>query len=771
MSENLLLVESPAKAKTIKKYLGKTFQVLATYGHVLDLPRKKNAIEPDSDFEDRNFEPKLIPIEKNEKHIEAIAKAAKKAKQIYLATDPDREGEAISWHIQQILDQKKLLNDKKIYRVVFYQITKKAVNEAVANPRQVSKELVQAQQARRVLDYLVGFKLSPLLWKKVRPGLSAGRVQSPALCMIVAREEEIDKFEAQEYWTINALADYKKHQIEARLVQYKDEKVEQFTVTNEKQAQAIQKDLLAQAKGKLQVIKVEKKQRKRNPAAPFITSTLQQEAARKLGFGAQKTMRIAQQLYEGVDFGEGVSGLITYMRTDSVNLAAEAVAEIREVIANRYGKENVPDAIREFKRKVRNAQEAHEAIRPTSAATIPDEIKSYLTGDQYKLYNLIWKRTLASQMLHATMNTVAITLTCGSEKNLFRVNGSTIATPGFLTLYQEGLDDAKTGDQDDKILPPMQEGDELKLKEIPINQHFTEPPPRYSEASLIKALEEHGIGRPSTYASILSTIVSREYVILDQKRFKPTDVGRIVKKFLTNYFTKYVDYDFTAGMENELDEISRGEKEWIPMMKEFWQPFKTQLETIEETVQRKDVTQEKMDEACPKCGKPLVLRLGRGGRFVGCTGFPDCDYTRSQDTDHEQAQEEQKIAEDRKCPNCNAQLVIKFGRYGKFLGCPNYPDCKHIEPLIKPEDTEVECPECKQGTLLKRRSRYGKFFYSCARYPDCKYAVWNEPLKEKCPKCKWPVLTIKITKRRGTEKVCPQKTCDFAEQIEPPEGK
>ncbi|MEM1243302.1 MAG: type I DNA topoisomerase [Pseudomonadota bacterium] len=771
MSVNLLLVESPAKAKTIKKYLGKSFQVLATYGHVLDLPRKQNAIVPERDFTQNDFEPKLIPIEKNEKHIDAIAKAAKKAKIIYLATDPDREGEAISWHIQQILEEKKLLNGKDIHRVVFYQITKKAVNDAVANPRDVSRELVQAQQARRVLDYLVGFRLSPLLWKKVRPGLSAGRVQSPALCMIVEREEEIDKFVPQEYWTINALALYDKQNIEARLIQYNNEKVEQFTVTNEEQAQAIQADLLKQAKGKLQVIKVEKKQRKRNPAAPFITSTLQQEAARKLGFSAQRTMRIAQQLYEGIDFGSGVSGLITYMRTDSVNLAAEAVAEIREVIASKYGKENVPAEVRSFKRKVRNAQEAHEAIRPTSAANIPDEIKSALTTDQYKLYNLIWKRTLASQMLHATMNTVAITLACGSEKNLFRVNGSTIANPGFLKLYQEGLDDAKSADQEDKILPPMQEGDELKLNEIPIEQHFTEPPPRYSEASLIKALEEHGIGRPSTYASILSTIVSREYVILDQKRFKPTDVGRVVKKFLTNYFTKYVDYDFTAGMENELDEISRGEKQWIPMMKEFWEPFKSQLDTIEETVQRKDVTQEKMDEKCPKCDKPLVLRLGRGGRFVGCTGYPDCDYTRSQDTDDAQAQKEQEIAQDRKCPNCNTPLVIKFGRYGKFLGCANYPECKHIEPLIKPENTQVKCAECKQGDLLKRRSRYGKFFYSCERYPDCKYAVWNEPVAEPCPKCKWPLLTLKTTKRRGTEKVCPQKTCDYALQIEPPEGK
>jgi DNA topoisomerase-1 len=760
---NLVIVESPAKASTIQKYLGKDFKVLASYGHVRDLPAKTGAIDPERDFADKNFEPHYEVLEKNSKHIDDISKAAKNATALYLATDPDREGEAISWHVYKLLEAKKLLKKKPVHRIVFYQITKTAVNDAVANPRAISMELVNAQQARRALDYLVGFNLSPLLWKKVRPGLSAGRVQSPALRMIVEREIEIEKFNAQEYWTIEAETSAQNQPFTAKLVQYQNEKVEQFTVTNEEQAQAIKTNLWNSANGKLIVEKVEKKQRKRNPSAPFITSTLQQEAARKLGFTAQRTMRTAQQLYEGIDVGSGRVGLITYMRTDSVNLAQEAIDDIRTVISANYGKNNLPKTARAFKSKVKNAQEAHEAIRPTAAATLPDTIKDSLTPEQYKLYDLIWKRTIACQMIHATINTVTAEFSCG-EGNRFRANGSTIADPGFLLVYQESVDDRQNSDEE-RLLPLLTVGEQVDLNVINAKQHFTEPPPRYGEASLIKHLEECGIGRPSTYAAIISTLVAREYVTLEQKRFQPTDIGRIVNKFLTQYFTKYVDYDFTAELEDELDEISRGEKEWVPMMREFWQPFKNQLDIIDETVKRKDVTHEALDEACPKCGKPLSIRLGKRGRFIGCTAYPDCDYTRNLNDQQDAAPVEPEVVEDRVCPQCQSPLHIKQGRYGKFIGCSSYPKCKHLEPLEKPNDTGIECPECRQGSLLKRKSRYGKFFYSCSKYPDCKYAVWNDPVAEACPKCAWPVMTLKTTKRKGTEKVCPRKVCGYAEQV------
>lgn len=758
MNKNLLIVESPAKAKTLKKYLGKDFDILASYGHVRDLVPKEGAVDPDD-----HFKMKYEIIEKNAKHVDAIAKAVKKADSLYLATDPDREGEAISWHIKEILKGKKLLKDKSVYRVVFHEITRTAIQNAVQHPRDISMDLVNAQQARRALDFLVGFNLSPLLWKKIRRGLSAGRVQSPALRLIVEREEEIEKFVSQEYWTMiaNAQAAGHEHSFKAKLIEYKNEKLTQFSVVNEEQATSIKTDLLALAKGHLEVIKVEKKQRKRQPSAPFITSTLQQEAARKLGFTAQRTMRIAQQLYEGVDVGEGNVGLITYMRTDSVNLAQEAIGEIREVITQRYGEALLPDAPRAFKTKAKNAQEAHEAIRPTHPNFFPEQVKDKLTLEQYRLYDLIWKRTIACQMIHATMDTVAVDLQCG-EGNRFRANGSVIANPGFMTVYQEGLDDAKSDDDSDVILPPMKEGEKVKLLSIEGEQHFTEPPPRYSEASLIKALEEFGIGRPSTYASIISTLQHREYVQLLQKRFHPTDVGRVVNKFLTLYFTQYVDYDFTAKLEDELDEVSRGEKAWVPLLEAFWQPFDTLVKDTETNISRKDVTQEAIDEVCPKCGKPLAIRLGKRGRFIGCTAFPDCDYTRNLD-DAAGSSSEPEIIADRNCPECDSPLQIRSGRYGKFIGCTAYPKCKYIEPLEKPLDTQVACPQCHEGSLLKRKSRYGKVFFSCSKYPTCQYAIWNEPIAEPCPQCKWPIMTIKVTKRKGTQKVCPRKECGYAE--------
>jgi len=750
----LVIVESPAKAKTIKKYLGRDFQVLASYGHVRDLLPKEGAVDPEHDFA-----MKYRLIDKNAKHLEAISKAMKKANALYLATDLDREGEAISWHLFEILKEKKLLKDKPVHRVVFNEITKRAIKEAIEHPRSLSQQLINAQQARRALDYLVGFNLSPLLWKKVRRGLSAGRVQSPALRMIAEREQEIEAFVPREYWTIEADLLKGKESLTAKLTHYNNEKLSQFSIINEQQARAAEQDILGAAAGELVVLKVEKKQRKRNPAAPFITSTLQQEAARKLGFTAQRTMRAAQQLYEGIDIGDGAAGLITYMRTDSVNLAQEAVNEIRALINKRYGSNNVPDQPRTFKTKSKNAQEAHEAIRPTVVDNDPESIKKHLAPDQFKLYNLIWKRAVASQMTHATINTVGIDLGAG-DRHIFRTTGSTIVDPGFMSVYQEGQDDSKDDDKE-RMLPVMKEGDRLMLNSIRPEQHFTEPPPRYSEASLIKSLEEHGIGRPSTYASIIATLQQREYVDLDNKRFRPTDVGRIVNKFLTEHFSRYVDYDFTARLEDELDEVSRGEKEWVPLLHDFWVPFHKLVKTKDETVQRKDVTQEALDEKCPTCGQPLSIRLGRRGRFIGCTAFPECDYTRSLDGDDDAADAE--AVEGRNCPECDSQLLIRHGRYGKFIGCSNYPKCKYIESLQKPADTEITCPECHKGTMLQRKSRRGKIFYSCSEYPDCKYAVWNEPSTKACPSCNWPMLTIKTTKRRGTELVCPQPDCGFSE--------
>ncbi len=760
MSKNLVIVESPAKCKTIEKYLGKDYRVLASFGHVRDLVPKEGAVDPNN-----NFAMKYQVIDRNLKHLQEISKEMKKADNLYLATDPDREGEAISWHVHEYLQSKKLLKEKTVHRVVFHEITKKAVSEAIAHPTELSTTLVNAQQARRALDYLVGFNLSPLLWKKIRRGLSAGRVQSPALRMIVERELEIEAFKTREYWSHTADVSAHKQPFKAKLTHFKGEKLAQFSITDEKTATEVKQTLLDVADGKLIVAKLEKKQRKRNPAAPFITSTLQQEAARKLGFTTKRTMMVAQQLYEGIDLGGETAGLITYMRTDSVNLADEAIADIRELIAEKYGADNVPESPRSFKTKSKNAQEAHEAIRPTSAKRLPEDVKNRLTAEQFKLYELIWKRTVACQMIHATLNLVAVDLHCGSEQNVFRATGSTIAKPGFMAVYLEGRDDKKDTDDKESFLPPMEEGRPVDLHEINANQHFTEPPPRYSEASLVKALEEHGIGRPSTYASIISTLQNREYVTLDSKRFHPTDVGRIVNKFLTEHFTQYVDYSFTANLEDNLDAVARGEKDWVPLMNDFWQPFTQLITEKDESVQRSDVTQEAIDEKCPDCGSQLSIRLGRNGRFIGCTQYPECSYTRNLNDDGTQSNEPE-VVEGRTCPKCDSALVIKTGRYGKFIGCSGYPKCKHIEPLEKPLDTGVECPQCKKGNILKRKSRYGKVFYSCSEYPSCDYALWNAPVKESCPECNWPVLTLKTTKRRGPEKVCPQKECKYATPYE-----
>lgn len=754
MSKHLVIVESPAKAKTIQKYLGKDYEVLASYGHVRDLPPRKGSVNPD-----QHFTMTYSPIEKNARHIESIAKALKNADSLLLATDPDREGEAISWHVYELMKERNLIKNKEVHRIFFNEITKSAIQEAINNPRTIAMDLVNAQQARRALDYLVGFNLSPLLWKKIRRGLSAGRVQSPALRLIVEREEEIERFVAQEYWKILANCQHEKTAFEARLTHYQHEKLQQFTVNHAEQAHAIRDTLFRLAQGILLVQNIEKKQRKRKPAAPFITSTLQQEAARKLGFTARKTMMVAQQLYEGIDIGTGTVGLISYMRTDSVNLAAEAIEELRAFIAERYGKDNCPSTPRIYKTKSKNAQEAHEAIRPTSVKRTPEMVQESLTADQLKLYSLIWKRTLASQMADAVMDTVAVDLSCG-EGNMFRANGSTITFPGFLAVYEEGHDDVADDDQNAMLLPNLIVGEKVVLHDILANQHFTEPPPRYSEASLVKALEEYDIGRPSTYASIIHTLQQREYVIVDKKRFVPTDVGRIVKRFLTSYFTRYVDYEFTAKLEDTLDAVSRGEREWIPVLEEFWKPFIQQIQETDEQVQRKDVTTEILEDKCPKCEKPLSIRLGKRGRFIGCTGYPECDYT--QDLGNPDGEKlEPEVIEGRNCPDCQGALHIKTGRYGRFIGCSSYPDCKHIEPLEKPADTGVECPKCRNGKILKRKSRKGKIFFSCGNYPKCDYALWNEPVDKTCPQCAWPLLTVKESKRSGKQILCPHEGCGY----------
>ena len=618
MSKNLVIVESPAKAKTIGKYLGEDFAVMASYGHVRDLVPKEGAVDPENGFAMR-----YQIIERNEKHVNSILRALKKSDALILATDPDREGEAISWHLVELLRERGALEGKEVHRVVFHEITRNAIREAVEHPRDISIDMVSAQQARRALDYLVGFNLSPLLWRKVQPNLSAGRVQSPALRLIVERELEIEAFEAREYWSIEADVSKGGQPFPARLVRYRGDKVSQFSFTNETQAREVESTVLAatavDGAHTLTAVSIDKKQRKRHPAPPFTTSTLQQEASRKLGFNTQRTMRIAQKLYEGIELpGEGNVGLITYMRTDSVSLASVAVDEIRDVISERYGKENLPPTARAFKTKAKNAQEAHEAVRPTAASRAPESLQGKLDAEQLKLYTLIWRRTMACQMAHAVFDTVTLELAAGPDSpsgHRFRANGSVLVKPGFIAVYQEGKDD--NGDDDnDRILPEVSEGDTITMDKLRPEQHFTEPPPRFTEASLVKVLEEYGIGRPSTYANIITTLKNREYVDMDGKRFTPTDIGRIVNGFLTDHFTQYVDYDFTANMENDLDAVSLGEKDWIPLLDGFWKPFIDRVQHVDKNVTRGDVAQERELGIDPKSGKPVFVRMGRFGPFV-----------------------------------------------------------------------------------------------------------------------------------------------------------
>ncbi len=764
MSKNLVIVESPAKGKTIEKFLGPDFKVLASFGHVRALPSKQGSVNIE-----KGFEPNYHVLPESKKHLDAIKAALKGADTLLLATDPDREGEAISWHLIAALGLDKKSPGIKIKRVEFHEITKDAILHAVKNPRDIALDLVNAQQARSILDYLVGFNLSPFLWKKIRYGLSAGRVQSVALRLVCEREKEILAFNEQEYWTVAArLAVAAGQEFEAGLVTVGDNKLGKFDIPGEGVASALKAALQS---GRYQVAKVTKTEKKRNPAPPFTTSTLQQEASRKLGFSAKKTMSTAQKLYEGIDIGEeGTVGLITYMRTDSVNLSTLALKDARDVISAAYGKEYALAKPRIFKTKSKNAQEAHEAIRPTYIAKTPLELKRYLTPDLHKLYELIWKRTVACQMAEALLDQTSVDITAeldmpvtagpfaGSGRAGLRAAGTVIRFPGFMKLYIEGLDDQD--EENEGLLPPMTEGAALKLHEILPEQHFTQPPPRYTEATLVKTLEEYGIGRPSTFASIMNTLVERKYARLEKKRFFPEDVGMVVSDLLTAHFQKYVDYNFTAGLEEELDQVSRGEKEWKPLLKEFWEPFIALLKLKEGEVSKADLTTEATDELCPDCGKSLVVKLGKRGKFIACSGFQEgCKYTRNVAADGGEVAE--PVISEEKCDKCGLPMLIKDGRFGKYLACSGYPACKNIQPLVKPLNTGVVCPECNAGQLIEKKSRFGKLFYSCNQYPKCKFALWDLPVESPCPKCGFPLLVKKVYKRKGEFLKCPKEGCDY----------
>lgn len=756
----VVVVESPAKSKTIEKYLGKGYKVLASYGHVRAFPKKDGSVDTENDFA-----LKYVVIEDKEKRIAAIQSAMKKADELILASDLDREGEAIAWHVADELKRRGALEGKKVSRITFHEITKKAIDEAMAHPLEINMKLVDAQQARSALDYLVGFTLSPLLWRKVRSGLSAGRVQSVALRLICEREQHIRDFQPKEYWSIEAACKVDGDDFSAQLHGVDGKPLTKFSITDGVNAKLIASKV---EKGNFTVAEVTKKKAKQQPAPPFITSTLQMEASRKLGFTARKAMQIAQRLYEGIEVDGEPVGLITYMRTDSVSLAVEAVDEMRDHIVKQFGKEYLPAKPRQFKTKSKNAQEAHEAIRPTSIARTPQAIKAVLEPDAYKLYNLIWKRALACQMEVAILDQVRADIESGSGKDslTLRATGSTLAFPGFRALYIEGTDEPAK-DDGDRLLPPLTKGDAIKVDEAVAKQHFTEPKPRFTEASLVKEMESHGIGRPSTYASILNVLRERNYVEMDRKRFVPTDIGEIVSKFLSNYFEDIVDVGFTADIEDKLDAIARGERAWQPLLKEFWEPFKKRVDDTQENVKRSDVTHEETDEICPDCGKPLAIKLGRYGKFLACTGYPECKHARPLNGDGETAPEPE--LSDQKCDKCGAPMVIKHGRFGKFLGCSAYPECKNIQPLEKPKDTGVKCPDCGKGTFLEKKSRRGKIFYSCSQYPKCKKALWNMPIEKPCPECGAPFVTEKVTKRRGTEHICANEACGWKEQVEAPE--
>jgi len=735
MGKSLIIVESPAKTRTLKGFLGSDFRIEASMGHVRDLPKKDFGVDVDNDFT-----PKYEIIPERKDVLKRLKEAVKEADAVYLASDPDREGEAISWHLQQAL---KLESAK---RIEFNEITKQAVMNALESPRQVDMDRVNAQQARRLLDRIVGYKLSPLLWQKVKRNLSAGRVQSVAVRLICDREREIEAFVPEEYWSLIAklTPEGKMQPFEAKLAQIDGKKAE---VKNEEEAKAILDELEG---AEYKVAKITDKELKRNPAMPFITSTLQQEAARKLGFSAKRTMMAAQQLYEGIELGEaGHVGLITYMRTDSTRVSAEAQEEAREYIKKTYGKEYVPDAPRKSRAK-KGVQDAHEAIRPTSVMRHPDQISSLLSRDQARLYKLIWQRFVASQMSPAVFDVVTVDI--AAKRYTFRATGSTVKFMGFKAVYTEGKDDAVVADEDKPPLPKMKVDEVLRLLELSPNQHFTEPPPRYTEATLVKALEEKGIGRPSTYATIISTIQERGYTVLEDKKFKPTELGCAVTDYLVQHFPKILDVKFTASVETELDTVERGKMDWHKLLRDFYGPFAKALEQAQ-------WGPEGAERTCPNCGKPMAIKQGRFGPFLGCTGYPECKTIIKVEREKIAAVEPKETDID--CPNCGKKMLLRTGRLGEFLGCSGYPECKTTMPIDK--KVGIKCPVCGEGEVVEKMSKKRKIFYGCNRYPDCNFVSWGKPTDRKCPHC-GSVIVEQRWRGRLTGYKCINAECGYEEK-------
>lgn len=757
----LVVVESPAKAKTIKKYLGSGYTVKASVGHVMDLPKSKIGVDIE-----HGFQPVYEVIEAKKKVVAELKTAAKAADRVLLATDPDREGEAIAWHVFEQLKKHKVPTQ----RVLFNEITRKAIQEAIQNPRDLNRDVYDAQQARRVLDRLVGYQISPILWKKVRRGLSAGRVQSVAVRLVVEREEEIGRFVPVEYWSVEAdLRAALPPQFRSKLIRLDGEKAE---LHSGDEARPLVEELKQRA---FVVAEVTKKERRRNAPPPFITSKLQQEAANRLGFTAKKTMTLAQRLYEGVELGdEGQTALITYMRTDSVRLSPDAVAGARDYVTGRWGKEYLPAEPVQFKSK-KSAQDAHEAIRPTSLEYPPEKVQPFLEKDMFRLYELVWNRFVACQMVPAVFDQTTADIAAGSAT--FRATGQILRFPGYLAVYgqeaeapqdeagaekMEGEDEEK-GDVS-RQLPPLAAGDRLKLVELVAEQHFTQPPPRFTEASLVKELEDKGIGRPSTYAAILSTIQDKEYVEKKEGRFFPTDLGKIVTELLLGAFPNVMDVAFTARMEEELDEVEEGKADWVRLLGEFYGPFKKTLEAAES--QMRDVKREEKptDLSCEKCQSPMVIKWGRMGRFLACTGYPDCKNTKDFIEEDGKIKVVEDLPTDEFCPTCQKPMVNKRGRFGRFLACSDYPTCKTTRPItIK----GVSCPDCGGG-LAERKSRFGKSFFGCVNYPNCKFAAWDRPIPGPCPQCAKPYLLQKYSKRDGAYIACADKECGYRRELPEP---
>ena len=732
----LIIVESPTKAKTISRFLGKDYKVESSYGHLRDLPKKKIGV----DVKD-NFKPTYIAIPKAKKRITELKKLVKNSKEIILATDEDREGEAIAWHIVHILDLSK--KDKKYSRIVFHEITKDAINKALESPRDINTKLVNAQQARRILDRLVGYKLSPLLWKKVKMGLSAGRVQSVAVRLICDREEDINKFKPQEYWTIEAdlsKSGEKNNSFTTKLAKKDNKPITKLGIKNKKEADQILSDLKSAS---YKIVDIKKKETKKSPPPPFITSTLQQTAIRNLGYSAKQTMVLAQQLYEGIEIDGKSEGLITYMRTDSYNLAKQALTSIKKYVEKEYGQEYSLDTPRFYKKKSKNAQEAHEAIRPTNFKRNPKSVKQYLDSRQYKLYKLIWKRTIACQMKEAIMDSTSIDIS--AQKYIFRANGSIVKFDGFSKVYSEDKNIFK-----EAILPNLEIDEILDLIKLNPSQHFTEPPPRYTEASLVAALEKNEIGRPSTYAPTLSTIQNRGYVEKIEKKFHPKEIGTLVNKVLKEHFPNIVDIEFTAQMEEDLDLIAQEKKDWVKTLSDFYEPFIKNIKKKEKELSKKKLTEEKTDKKCPKCKQPVVIKLGRFGKFYACSNYPDCKHTEPLE---EEKKEKEKVNE--KCEKCGADMELKIGRFGKFLACSKYPDCKNTKPFTV--SLNITCPKCKKGKIVEKRTKKGRNFYACNKYPDCDFALWQKPTGKKCPKCDNLLVYASKNKIKCSQKECGHK--------------